>query len=322
MKTITIVIPTYNEESNVNIAYEKINEVTAPLRKKYRFELLFVDNDSTDATRQLIKGLCKKDKRVKAIFNARNFGQARSHFYGLTQAEGDCAVLLHADLQNPPEVILQFISEWEKGSKVVIGIKDNSKENPVLFLLRTVYYKIMSAISDVEQIQHFSDFELLDRDFLNVLRNLHDPSPYLRGIVSELGFKMARVHYSQNRREHGKTTANPRTLYDFAMNGVTSYSKSILRLATVGGFLLSLISIIIAGITFIRKLLYWDSFDMGIAAIGVGVFMLGSVQLFFIGLLGEYILNMNVRILDRPLVIEAERINFEENMTWKGDLSQ
>lgn len=312
MKTITIVIPTYNEESNINIAYKKINEVTAPLRKKYQFELLFVDNDSVDATRQLIKDLCKKDRRVKAIFNARNFGQARSHFYGLTQAEGDCAILLHADLQNPPEVILQFIEEWEKGSKVVIGIKDNSKENPVLFFLRTVYYKMMSIISDVEQIQHFSDFELLDRDFLDVLRNLHDPSPYLRGIVSELGFKMSRVHYSQNRREHGKTTANPRTLYDFAMNGVTSYSKSILRLATVGGFLLSLISILIAVITFIRKLLYWDSFDVGIAAIGVGVFVLGSVQLFFIGLLGEYILNMNVRILDRPLVIESERINFEK----------
>lgn len=315
MKTVTIVIPTYNEESNVNVAYEKINETVAPLRGKYRFELLFVDNDSTDRTRQLIRELCKKDKQVKAILNARNFGQARSHFYGLTQAEGDCAVLLHADLQNPPEVMLQFLSEWEKGAKVVIGIKDNSKENPVVFFLRTVYYKMMSVISEVEQIQHFSDFELLDRDFLNVLKNLHDPSPYLRGIVSELGFQMARVHYSQNKREHGKTKANPRTLYDFAMNGVTSYSKSILRLATVGGFVLSFVSIVVAVITFVKKLLYWDSFDMGIAAIGVGVFVLGSVQLFFTGLLGEYILNMNVRILDRPLVIESERINFETDTT-------
>ena len=313
MKTVTIVIPTYNEELNVNIAYEKINEIVAPLREKYRFELLFVDNDSTDRTRQMIRELCEKDKQVKAILNARNFGQARSHFYGLIQAKGDCAILLHADLQNPPEVILQFLSEWEKGSKVVIGIKDNSKENPIVFFLRTIYYKMMSVISEVEQIQHFSDFELLDRDFLNVLKNLHDPSPYLRGIVSELGFKMSRVHYSQNKREHGKTKANPRTLYDFAMNGITSYSKSILRLATVGGFSFSFISIVIAVITFVRKLLHWNSFDMGIAAIGVGVFLLGSVQLFFIGLLGEYILNMNVRILDRPLVIESERINFETN---------
>ncbi len=206
--------------------------------------------------------------------------------------------------------MLEFLAEWEKGAKVVIGIKDNSKENPALFFLRTVYYKMMSIISEVEQIEHFSDFELLDRDFLDVLRQLHDPSPYLRGIVSELGFRMARVHYSQNRREHGKTTANPKTLYDFAMNGVTSYSKSILRLATVGGFSLSVVSIVIAFITLLRKLLHWDTFDAGIAAIGVGVFVLGSVQLFFIGLLGEYILNMNVRILDRPLVIEAERINF------------
>ncbi len=310
MKTVTIVIPTYNEEANIRLAYERIQETVAPLRNQYRFELLFIDNDSHDGTRRLIRELCKNDVQVKAIFNARNFGQARSHFYGLTQAEGDCAVLLHADLQNPPEVMLEFLAEWEKGAKVVIGIKDNSKENPALFFLRTVYYKMMSIISEVEQIEHFSDFELLDRDFLDVLRQLHDPSPYLRGIVSELGFRMARVHYSQNRREHGKTTANPKTLYDFAMNGVTSYSKSILRLATVGGFSLSVVSIVIAFITLLRKLLYWDTFDAGIAAIGVGVFVLGSVQLFFIGLLGEYILNMNVRILDRPLVIEAERINF------------
>ena len=310
MKTITIVVPTYNEEANIMIAYNRINETMQPLKNRYNIEILFVDNDSKDSTRTLIRNLCKQDKSLKAIFNARNFGQARSHFYGLTQAKGDCAILLHADLQNPPEVMLEFIEKWEKGAKVVIGIKDSSKENPVLFFLRTIYYKVMGMISEVEQIQHFSDFELLDKDFLDVLRNLHDPSPYLRGIVSELGFQMERVHYKQNNREHGKTTANFRNLYDFAMNGVTSYSKSILRLATIGGFTMSVISIIIAIITLIRKLMYWDAFDAGIAAIGVGVFVLGSVQLFFIGLLGEYVLNMNVRILDRPLVIESERINY------------
>ncbi len=312
MKTITVVVPTYNEEENIQIAYEEIVKIFQNELKEYQYEILFIDNDSTDNTKMLIRNLASKDKQVKAIFNARNFGQARSHFYGLTQAEGDCAILLHADLQNPPQVMVEFVHEWEKGAKVVIGIKDSSRENPVLFFLRTCYYKMMKLISDVEQIQHFSDFELLDKDFLKVLRELHDPSPYLRGIVSELGFKLVKVHYTQNKREHGKTKANFRTLYDFAMNGVTSYSKSILRVATLAGGSLAGISAIIAVITLVRKLLFWDTFQAGIAAIGVGVFFLGSVQLFFIGIVGEYILSINTRILNRPLVIEEERINFDK----------
>ena len=312
MKTITVVVPTYNEQDNILVAYDEIVKVFKDELSNYQYDILFIDNDSTDNTREIIRTLASKDKNVKAIFNARNFGQARSHFYGLTQAEGDCAILLHADLQNPPEVMIDFVKEWENGAKVVIGIKDNSKENPILFFLRSCYYKVMKLVSEVEQIQHFSDFELLDRDFIKVLRELHDPSPYLRGIVSELGFKMARVHYNQNKRERGKTHANFRTLYDFAMNGITSYSKSILRVATLTGTILSGISILVAIITLVRKLLFWDTFQAGVAAIGVGVFFLGSVQLFFIGLVGEYILGINTRILNRPLVIEEERINFNE----------
>lgn len=313
MKKISIVIPTYNEHENINLAYDAVTQLFKEHLSNYDYDIIFVDNCSTDDSKVMIRHLAEVDaQHVKAIFNARNFGQARSHFYGLTQADGDCAVLLHADLQNPPEVILEFVKKWEEGAKVVIGIKDNSKESPILFFLRTCYYKLFAMISDVEQIQHFSDFELLDRDFLKVLQDLDDPSPYLRGIISELGFKMERVHYSQNKREHGKTKANFRTLYDFAMNGITSYSKSILRVATIVGFALSVISVIIAIITFVKKIMFWDSFDAGIAAISVGVFLLGSVQLFFIGLLGEYILNMNVRILNRPLVIEEERLNFDD----------
>lgn len=311
MKTISVVVPTYNEEENVQLAYEEIVKVFHTDLKEYQYVILFIDNASTDQTQNMIRELASKDKQVKAIFNARNFGQARSHFYGLTQAEGDCAILLHADLQNPPQVMVDFVRKWENGAKVVIGIKDNSKENPILFFMRTCYYKMMKLVSEVEQIQHFSDFELLDKDFIKVLRELHDPSPYLRGIVSELGFKMARVHYNQNKREHGKTKANFRTLYDFAMNGITSYSKSVLRVATIFGAFLSTSSIVIAIITLVRKLLYWDTFQAGIAAIGVGVFFLGSMQLFFIGLVGEYILSINTRMLNRPLVIEGERINFE-----------
>lgn len=311
MKTITVVIPTYKEEANIAPAYQEVTKVMTEQLPEYHYEIMFIDNDSPDNTRALIRELCRRDHHVKAIFNARNFGQMRSHFYGLRQAEGDCAILLHADLQNPPEVMVEFVREWEKGAKVVIGIKDNSKENPLMFFMRTCYYKVMAKISDVEQIEHFSDFELLDRDFLNVLRDLNDPLPYLRGIVSELGFKMARVHYSQNKRERGKTTANFKVLYDFGMLGLTSYSKSIMRLATKLGFILSGISAVIAISTFIMKLIHWNDFASGVAAIGVGVFLLGSVQLFFIGMLGEYILNINVRVMNRPLVIEEERINFD-----------
>lgn len=310
MKVISVVIPTYNEEDNIKLAYDAVRKVFLEQLKNYQYEILFIDNDSHDSTKEIIRALSNTDKQVKAIFNARNFGQARSHFWGLTQAQGDCAILLHADLQNPPETMVDFVREWENGAKVVVGIKDNSRENPILFFLRTCYYKTMKMISEVERIQHFSDFELLDKEFLTVLRELHDPSPYLRGIVSELGFKMARVHYSQNRREHGKTKANFRTLYDFAMNGITSYSKSILRVATLLGVFFSAGSILIALITLVRKLLFWDSFEAGIAAIGVGVFFLGSIQLLFIGLVGEYILSINTRMLNRPLVIEEERINF------------
>lgn len=312
MKTITVVVPTYKEEANIIPAYNEITKVMTEQLSNYNYEIMYIDNDSPDGTRALIRELCRKDDHVKAIFNARNFGQMRSHFYGLRQAQGDCAILAHADLQNPPSVMVDFVREWEKGAKVVIGIKDNSKESRVMFFLRTCYYKTMARISDVEQIEHFSDFELLDRDFLNVLRDLDDPMPYLRGIVSELGFKMARVHYSQNKRERGKTTANFRVIYDFGMLGITSYSKSIMRLATKLGFILSGISAIIALITFIMKLTHWEDFASGIAAIGVGVFLLGSIQLFFIGMLGEYILNINVRVMKRPLVIEEERINFKE----------
>lgn len=311
MKKISIVVPTFNEEMNIIQSYEEISKVMQEKLSNYNYEILYIDNDSTDNTKVLIESLCNKDKKVCAIFNARNFGQMRSHYYGLINATGDCAILMHADLQNPPSVIPDFVAEWEAGYKVVIGIKDKSKENPIMFFLRSCYYRVMKKLSDVEQIQHFSDFELLDRDFLNVLKELNDPIPYLRGIVSELGFKMKRVHYVQNKRERGKTSANIKVLYDFGMLGVTSYTKSIMRLATILGFILSGISVIVAISTIIMKILYWDSFPMGMAAVTVGVFILGSIQLFFIGFLGEYILNINTRVMKRPLVVEEKRINFD-----------
>lgn len=309
-KTISIVVPTYNEEKNILPCYEEVVSVMEHALARYDFDIIFIDNDSTDGTRALIEQLCRRDTRVKAIFNARNFGQMRSHYYGLCQADGDCAVLLHADLQNPPQVIPRFVAEWESGKKVVMGIKEASRENPFKFMLRSVYYKLMRRLSSVEQVEHFSDFELLDREFLDVLRQLNDPIPYLRGIVSELGFKVARVYYTQNKRERGSTTANLATLYDFGMIGITSYSKGIMRTATVLGGVFSVGSLIIALVTLVQKLLDWDRFPAGTAAIAVGMFMLGSLMLFFIGMLGEYVVNINTRVMGRPLVIEERRLNF------------
>mgnify|MGYP002622620571 CR=1 FL=1 len=305
---ISIVIPTYNEEQNIERCYENVAFFFKTELPEHKWDIIFIDNCSNDNTRFLIRQIVKKDERVKAIFNARNFGQARSHYYGLLQADGDCAVLLHADLQNPLSTVYEFVQCWKNGAKVVIGIKDSSKENKIIFFLRSCYYKFMSEVSEVEQIEHFSDFELLDRDFLEILKDLDDPTPYLRGIVSEFGFKMEKVHYIQEKRENGKSKANFLTLYDFAMNGITSYTKGVLRLATVLGGLLSLISFVMGIITLVRKIMFWDDFQPGIAAVGVGAFFLLAIILFFEGLMGEYILSINSRLLHRPLVIEEERI--------------
>lgn len=312
MKKITVVIPTYNEEDNIMDAYGRVTDVLEKYKEKYEYEIMFVDNCSEDKSRTIIRELCNRDRHVKAIFNARNFGYSRSLYYGLTQAEGDCAVLLHADLQNPPEVMEEFIEHWENGYKVVIGIKNKSKENPLMYFIRSCYYKLMKHISEVEQIEHFTEYELLDRSFLEVLKQIDDPMPYLRGIVSEFGFNMKKVYFVQEKRKKGKSFANFSKSYDFAMLGITSYSKIVMRLATMLGFSCSIISFLIAAAIFVSKIMRWNDFNAGIAAIGVGVFLLGAIQLFFIGFLGEYVLNINVRVMHRPLVIEECRINFDQ----------
>lgn len=312
MKKITVMIPTYNEEENIMDAYHRTTAVLQKYTGRYEYEIMFVDNFSQDQSRKMIMELCNKDQRVKAIFNAKNFGYSRSLYYGLTQAEGDCAILLHADMQNPPEVMDEFIRHWENGYKVVIGIKNKSKENPVMYFIRSCYYKLLKHISEIEQIEHFTEYELLDRSFLDVLKQMDDPMPYLRGIVSEFGFQMKRVYFTQEKREKGKSFANFFKSYDFAMLGITSYSKIVMRMATMIGFVCSVASTVIAVAIFISKILRWNDFDPGIAAIGVGVFFLGSIQLFFIGFLGEYVLNINIRVMRRPLVIEECRINFEQ----------
>ena len=314
MKTISILVPTFNEEENIPLVYSHVVSVMEEELSQYKFELVFVDNASTDESRVLIQALCNKDKRVKAIFNAKNFGYSRSHFYGLTQMTGDAVMLIHADLQNPPELIPKFVEKWEQGAKVIIGIKNKSRENGIVYFIRGIYYKLMKHMSEVEQIEHFTDFELLDQSFIQVLRDIDDPVPYLRGIVSELGFGMEKIYYTQDKREHGKSYANFFKMYDFAMLGITSYSKTMMRMATFIGGGLGGVCFLVALVTFIKKMLYWENFSIGTAATTIGVFFLGAVQLFFIGILGEYILSINSRVIKRPLVIEECRINFEEQM--------
>lgn len=310
MKTISVVIPVYNEEENVYVAYERVRNLFKEELSQYAYEIVFIDNFSTDATRHLVSEICEQDSNVKAIFNVKNFGFIRSTFYGLLQTSGDCTVLIFADMQDPPELICDFVSEWENGYKIVVGIKSKSKENRLMYFYRSIYYKLIKSMADIEHIEHFTGFGLYDKEFIQVLKELDDPMPYLRGIVAELGFQRKDIFYDQLKRERGKSSFNFLKLYDLAMLGITSYTKVVMRIATILGFVSSAISLIIALVTIVLKLFFWASYPMGTAAILTGVFMLGSVQIFFIGFLGEYILNINTRIMKRPLVIVEKRINF------------
>ena len=310
MKTVSIVIPTFNEELNIPIIYERIKKLFEDELNKLKFEIIFIDNYSLDASRSKIEEICIKDKRVKAIFNVRNFGFTRSTFYGLTQATGDCAILLFADMQDPPELISKFVEEWSRGTKIIIGIKNKSRENKVLYFVRKLYYKFMKKIGDIEHIEQFTGFGLYDSEFIKVINKLNDPLPYLRGIVAELGFPYKKVYYEQKKRKYGKSSFNFMRLYDTAMLGITSYTKDIVRVATIVGFIISVLSIGVALITLILKITGLVSFDVGIAAISIGVYFFGALILFFIGIIGEYIINMNIRIMGHPLVVEERRINF------------
>lgn len=309
-KTISIMVPTYNEEENVVLMYEALKNIFQKELKKYNYEILFIDNKSQDKTRTLIREICAKDKNVKAIFNAQNFGQFNSPYYGLINTTGDCTISVAADFQDPVEMIPKFVKEWENGYKIVIGIKNKSEESKIVYALRSLYYKMIKKFSEVEQIEHFTGFGLYDKDFIEVLKNLDDPDPYLRGIVAELGFERKEIPFTQPKRQRGKSSNNWYRLYDAAMLGITSYTKIGLRLATIVGFIISFLSILVALIYLVLKLCNWNSFQAGIAPIIIGVFLLGGMQIFFIGFLGEYILNINQRIMHRPLVVVEEKLNF------------
>ena len=255
---------------------------------------------------------------MQAIFNATNFGFSRSSFYGLSQAEGDCAVMLYADMQDPPEVIPQFVRKWEEGYKIVTGIKSQSKENKLMYALRNIYYNLISRISEGEHIKQFDGFGLYDTSFIQVIRALKDPLPYLRGLVAELGYRRAEVEYTQERRQAGKTSFNFARYYDVAMLGLTSSTKAIMRMATFLGILMAGICAVIALVTLVIKLVNWNYFDVGTAAIIIGIFFVGGVQIFFLGFLGEYILNINIRSMGHPVVVEEKRINMQRKIVQEG----
>ncbi|MCR5688332.1 MAG: glycosyltransferase family 2 protein [Lachnospiraceae bacterium] len=313
MKKISVMIPCYNEVENAELMANSIINVFNEALSEYDYEIVFIDNCSKDGTRDVIRNLCANNKKIKAIFNVTNFGQFNSPFYGICQTTGDCTISIAADFQEPVNMIPVFVREWEKGHKIVSGIKTSSKESGFLFFLRSCYYKIIKRMSAVKLIEHFTGFGLYDKTFVRLLQQLDDPIPFLRGIVAEYGdgFNMTEVTYEQEERRAGKTHNNFYSLYDGAMLSFTSYTKVGLRLATLLGFAAGVVSFIIAVVFLVLKLTHWDSFSAGYAPMTIGVFMLGSLQLFFIGFLGEYVLNINTRVIHRPVVVEEERINFD-----------
>ncbi|MBO7364909.1 MAG: glycosyltransferase family 2 protein [Lachnospiraceae bacterium] len=308
MKKISVVIPCYNEEENVEAIAAEVGRVFREQLGSYDYEIIFIDNDSQDRTRDLLRLLVKSDPKIKAILNAKNFGQFNSPYYGLLQITGDAGILLACDFQDPVELIPEFVKGWEEGYKIVIGRKTKSKENPFVYFLRGIYYKLIKKFSEVDQIEQFTGFGLYDRAFVEVLKELDDPTPFLRGIVAEMGFHRKEIEYTQPERRAGKTSNNWYRLFDAAMLSVTSYTKIGLRMATfIGGFG-ALISFVIAIVFLVKKLTDWYGFEAGIAPLIILVAILGSLQLLFIGLIGEYILTINQRVMNRPLVVEEERI--------------
>lgn len=309
-KLITIMTPCYNEEGNVREVHRRVLEMAAGL-PEYRFEHLFVDNASTDRTVEILRDMAVEDTSVKVIVNARNVGAARSGMHGLLQANGDAVGALYADLQDPPELFVDMLREWENGFPVVAAIKSASDENGLMYRIRTTYYKIVGRLTNVEVLEHFTGFGLYDRAVIEKIRTeFRDPYPFFRGIIAELGLPTAKVFYNQKRRERGITKNNFYKLYDFAMLGITNLSKVPLRFVIFFGFVSALLSFAVGMFYLIYKLVFWGSFTVGVAPVVLGLFFLGSVQLIALGIIGEYVGSIHTLVLNRPLVTEKERINF------------
>ena len=313
MKKISVTIPTYSDEKCVPVMYDRLTKVFAEKLPQYDYEIIFVDDYSPDNTREVIREYCAKDKRVKAVFNARNFGFTRNVFATMQYGTGDATFLLFSDLQDPPELLPQMVEQWENGKRVIIGQRTKGNENKLMYSMRRLYYFLMDKLSDSRQIAHFNGFGLYDKSFIDVLRQLDDPAPYLKGIVSEFAIEMSIIPYEQAASLRGKSGENFFKHYDIAMVGITSYTKILMRIATFVGAALGIFSALLALFVLFSKLFNWHSYPYGTATILIGVFFIGAVQLFFMGILGEYILSINTRTMHRPLVVVGEKINFDED---------
>lgn len=314
-RKISVVTPCYNEESNVDELHERIREVFQTQLPHYDYEHIFIDNASHDRTVEKVKKLAFKDPHVKLIVNARNFGHIRSPYHGLLQGDGNAVMLMVSDLQDPPELIPEFVAKWEQGFRVVIGVKAESEETPLMFAVRKAFYDLIGRISDVKLVKNYTGFGLYDREVIQQLRKIDDPYPYFRGLIADLGYERAQITYKQPSRKRGISANNFYTLYDMAMLGITSHSKVPLRLATMAGFVMSILSFLVAVSYFIVKLFFWNQIPFGFAPLIIGMFFLGSIQLFFIGIIGEYIGFIYTQVLKRPLVVEKERVGFDERRT-------
>ena len=308
---LTILTPCYNEEGNVREVYQQVKAVMQTL-PGYDYEHLFIDNASKDGTVAILRELAAADKRVKVIVNTRNFGQVRSPYHAFLQARGDAVMSCVADLQDPPELIPQFVRKWEEGYKVVIGVKQGSRESWLMARTRRLYYWFVGKLSsDVELVHNFTGFGLYDREVVEQFRGTDEQYPYFRGLVCRFRVRAGRDRLRAAARTRGKTSNNFFSLYDIAMLGITNHSKVPLRIATMAGFSLSILSLVIALVYLVLKLAWWDTFNLGLAPLVIGVYFFGAVQLFFIGVLGEYIGSIHTQVHKRPLVVEKERINFD-----------
>lgn len=310
MALISVVTPCFNEEENILEIYRQVKAVFFKLGR-HQYEHLFIDNSSSDRTLEILKELAARDHAVKVIVNTRDFGHMRSPYHAYMQAKGDAVIAIVADLQNPPELIETFVEKWEQGFKVVVGIKEKSDESFVVSTIKKLYYKTIRALSDVDLLENYMGYGLYDRVVIETLRRIGDPYPYFRGMVAETGYECAKVPYAQPRRIHGRSKHNFYILFDTAMLGMTSYTRIPLRIATMAGVFFAVVSFGIGLFYMMYKLLFWESFSVGLAPVVIGLFFLGSVQLIFLGVLGEYIGAIHTRVSNRPLVVEKERINFD-----------
>ena len=310
MKLISVVTPCYNEQDNVQECAKVIKDVFSKY-PDYQYEHIFIDNASTDATAEILRDMAAADHLIKVILNSRNFGHIKSPYHGLLQAKGDAVVLFVADMQDPADLLHVFFEKWEEGYKTVVGTKKTSEESSLMFSIRKLYYKTVNSLSNIELIDNFTGFGLYDREVMDHLRKIEDPYPYFRGLVAEIGLGIYKVPYDQPIRARGITKNNFFTLYDIGMLGIISHSLVPLRIATMTGFLISIVSLLAALIYFVLKLVFWNSFSLGLAPVVIGIFFFSSVQLFFVGILGEYLGSVHTYAKKRPLVVEKERINFD-----------